>query len=363
MSPAVRLGCVAMAVGGAFGGAAVVGSAVGPIQMAGVGGVGGPPGEGAAPTGRHHAGHADQASHVGHKGDVGQSGEVNPADSANETEGAAHTGHTDEAVDADTGSMDHGAPADQSNGGHAGHGSASVGGVTSSQDGYTLEPEETTLNPGAGAAFRFRITGPDGAAVQDFELNHERELHLVLVGRNLTSYAHVHPSRDLDGTWSVELPALEPGSYRGFADFVVAGGPAMTLSVDLLVPGVVPADAVPEPWPVASVDGYEVTLAGAAVAGQPSELTVTVERDGVAVTDLEPYLGALGHLVAIRSGDLGYVHAHPGEATEGGQGPIVPFEVVLPSAGRYRLFFEFAHEGTVHMADFTIDAARAEEGA
>ena len=47
-------------------------------------------------------------------------------------------------------------------------------------------------------------------------------------------------------------------------------------------------------------------------------LTARVTRDGEPVTDLEPYLAAYGHLVALREGDLAYLHVHPdGEPGDG----------------------------------------------
>ena len=60
---------------------------------------------------------------------------------------------------------------------------------------------------------------------------------------------------------------------------------------------------------------------------------------------VEPYLGANGHLVALREGDLAFLHVHP---TEG-----VQFESTFPTVGRYRLFLQFKHEGRVHTAAFT----------
>jgi hypothetical protein len=93
-----------------------------------------------------------------------------------------------------------------------------------------------------------------------------------------------------------------------------------------------------------------VAVAGAGRAGQERELSFTVTRGGKPV-GVEPYLGADGHLVVLRQGDLAYLHAHPIEE-EGGGGPI-RFMVEYPSAGRYRLFLQFQHEGRVHTAEFT----------
>ena len=62
-----------------------------------------------------------------------------------------------------------------------------------------------------------------------------------------------------------------------------------------------------------SVMGRDVTrtvaLEGDTAPGADTVLTTRIELDGQPVTDLEPYLGAFGHLVAIRSGDLGYLDA------------------------------------------------------
>lgn len=234
-------------------------------------------------------------------------------------------------------------------------------GVLIAQDGYTLDADTTAIEPGAPGPFRFRILGPDGTPIEDFEVSHEKELHLIVVGTDLATYAHLHPSRGDDGTWSVELPALAPGVYRTYADFAVTDGPELTLGVDLTVAGDARFAALPEPVATAEVDGYEVTLTGSPVAGASSDLTLTVRRDGEPVTDVEPYLGAFGHLVAIRSGDLAYLHVHPhgDEVTDPDArgGPEVTFAVEVPSAGAYRLFFDFQHDGAVHTAAFTIDVA------
>jgi hypothetical protein len=71
------------------------------------------------------------------------------------------------------------------------------------------------------------------------------------------------------------------------------------------------------------------------------------------VQDFEPYLGALGHLVAQREGDLAFLHVHP-EDHEGCAGPEIAFHATFPSVGRYRLFLQFAHAGGVRTAGCTV---------
>ena len=57
--------------------------------------------------------------------------------------------------------------------------------------------------------------------------------------------------------------------------------------------------------------------------------------------------GAGGHLVALREGDLAYMHVHP----TGTGRPA--FEVEFADASRYRLFVQFKPDGRVHTAAFT----------
>ena len=99
-------------------------------------------------------------------------------------------------------------------------------------------------------------------------------------------------------------------------------------------------------------DGYEVQLAAERSDDGQVTAELIVRRNGDLVTDLEPYLGANGHLVAMRAGDLAYAHVHPVEESAPG---VVTFDAELTSAGRYGLFFDFKHDGTVHTAAFTFD--------
>jgi hypothetical protein len=103
-------------------------------------------------------------------------------------------------------------------------------------------------------------------------------------------------------------------------------------------------------------------LDGDLVPGKSSKVTLTVTKDGREVTDLQPYLGAYGHLVALRGGDLAYLHVHPeGEPGDGrtAPGPAVTFFAEVPSAGNYRLFLDFQHQGKVRTAEFTVGTTGA----
>ncbi|MEV4187320.1 hypothetical protein ACWDOR_26390 [Streptosporangium canum] len=233
------------------------------------------------------------------------------------------------------------------------------GGLQMSQDGYTLTPETTTVKPGEATDFRFTVTGPDGRPVTGYQVQHDKKLHFIVVSRDLGSFQHLHPEEAGGGVWSVKLTLPGAGAYRAFADFAPEGGTGLTLGADLHAAGDYTPKALPAAGRTSTVDGYTVTLDGDLTPGASSKLTLKVSRDGKPVTDLQPYLGAYGHLVALRAGDLAYLHVHPdGEPGDGKTpaGPEITFYAEVPSRGDYRLFLDFQHEGTVRTADFTARA-------
>ncbi|WP_280273669.1 hypothetical protein [Nocardia wallacei] len=232
-------------------------------------------------------------------------------------------------------------------------------GLQSSQEGYTLTEIAAPGTPNEPGALRFRILGTNGAPVTAYAPLHEKDLHLIVVRSDARQFRHVHPALAADGTWSIDWKWAEPGTYRVFTDFSPAGGGDLTLSRTVTVAGPAADQPLPPPARTADVDGYRVTLGGdLTTAG--SALHFTVTRDGKPVTDLQPYLGAYGHLVALRATDLSYLHVHPqGEVGRTPAGPDVAFHAQAPSAGAYRLYLDFQHNGAVHTAEFTTAATTA----
>jgi hypothetical protein len=226
----------------------------------------------------------------------------------------------------------------------AAHEPEAAHGLAVSEDGLTLALDRTRVEPGRSTALRFRIVGKDGRTVRDFDVEHTKRMHLIVVRRDLSGFQHLHPTQERDGSWRVALRLDDPGSYRVFADFAV-GGDRHTLGADVAVDGAAVARPLPAPTSSTTVDGYRVTLDAAG----DDELRFAVTRAGKPVA-VEPYLGARGHLVALREGDLAFLHVHP-------DADSLSFMAEFPSAGRYRLFLQFQHEGRVHTAEFTREVA------
>jgi hypothetical protein len=220
-----------------------------------------------------------------------------------------------------------------------------VRGLAIAADDLRVVVADAELRRGRTEQVAFRVVDTAGETVRDFDVEHERRMHLIVVRRDLTGFQHLHPTMAADGTWTAPLRLDEAGSYRLFADFTHGGEP-YTLASDLRVDGAADLRALPAAERTATSDrGYDVALDAAG-----TRLDFTITRDGRPV-EVEPYLGAGGHLVALREGDLAFLHVHP-EA----DGPS--FEATFPTAGRYRLFLQFKHAGRVNTVAFTHEVAR-----
>jgi hypothetical protein len=247
-----------------------------------------------------------------------------------------------------------------------------VRGLSAQDEGLRVELDQTELPQVEERELSFRVL-EGGEPVTEFDVEHERRMHLIVVRKDLTGFQHLHPKMDESGTWSTPVTFEDSGDYRVFADFN-HDGESLTLGSDLTVAGE-PSyqDLPPEEAAAETVTGYEVAIEGeSAQAGQASELEFTVTRGGD-VVEVEPYLGADGHLVALREGDLAFLHVHPigggheGEGTHGGHdaessggagsGEGIRFMTEFPSEGSYRLFLQFQHEGEVHTAEFTREVS------
>jgi hypothetical protein len=218
--------------------------------------------------------------------------------------------------------------------------------------GLSLVPRPATFAAGATTTWRFRVVGCDGDPIRDFEPEQGKLLHLIVVRTDFTGYQHLHPTLGPDGTFSVDIATPRPGRYRAIADFVIDGR-KYVVGTTLSAPGRAAATPMPAPALHASAGGFDVELQRPAVleAGHEAQLTFRVTRGGRPVRELEPYLGAYGHLVALRAPELAYSHVHPnGEDRASG---AISFDVEFDEPGTYRLFLQVQIRGRVHTVAFT----------
>ena len=225
-------------------------------------------------------------------------------------------------------------------------------------DRYTVEVVPGgPLRAGVPVTLAFQVLDPAGFAARDLEVVHEKLLHLIVVSQDLSRFDHVHPEPGPDGRFTLRHAFPAPGRYVLFHDFTPRSSGLQVVPVELVVEG---DEAPPVPLVVDDrrpkrIEGFDVSLAHEPlVPGAECALTFTLSRQGKPVTDLEPFLGAAGHLVMISEDRGSYVHSHPLEASSG---PSVTFRVRFDRTGTYRAWGQFRHRGRVLTVPFVVEVS------
>lgn len=192
-----------------------------------------------------------------------------------------------------------------------------------------------------------------GAAVRDFERVHEYPLHLFVVSEDFRDFQHVHPVMDVRGEWSVPWRAAQRGRYWVYGDFLPVGGPPQMLQRMITVEASSQSrrntDAV-------DVKGALNTSTPTLRTGDEARLTIalTDAKSGAPIDDLEPYLGAWGHLFVLHEGRDEALHAHPDSAATTAGGPAIAFDVMFPRPGTYHVWMQVKRRGAIVTLPFVV---------
>lgn len=252
-----------------------------------------------------------------------------------------------------------------------------------SHRGFTLTSDASSKNyqPQQPTTYIFSIVDDQGATVKDFATVHEKIMHVIIVRNDLAEFQHVHPEfNQATGKFTLaNLTFPSDGSYRIFADFTpmsaqrgADGQPlGVTTHEDVNVGSLANYKAQPltDTQLTETFQNYTVQLIPSptpVVAGQSTTLTFAINQDGKPVTNLEKYLGALGHTVVLREGDLEFLHTHALDENVTNQTSKIDFAVTFPTAAKYKVFSQFQHQGKVITTNFVVTAestsARTNEG-
>jgi hypothetical protein len=235
------------------------------------------------------------------------------------------------------------------------------------------------VRAGQPTRFTFTVRHPlTGKQARDFALVHDKLFHLFVVSRDMDVFAHVHPVQNKDGSFTIQHTLPKPGHYVLLSDFLAVGGGAQVTTTPIVTAGVetdiisARASLQPDtPW-VRTVDGVKVEILNepsAIIGGEEVDLLFrfTDSVTDAPIKDLEPYLGAFGHLLILSEDMTDYVHAHPREETQPDPsapklgGPESIFDALLPKPGRYRAWLQFQRKGKLSTVSFTFAAPRQGE--
>lgn len=234
---------------------------------------------------------------------------------------------------------------------HGGH----AGGQTESI--LMVRTEPTAIKPGEPVTLNLMIHDATGAMIKDFETVHEKKLHLIIVRDGLDRFAHIHPEIDRAGNITGTFTFPTAGKYRLYADHKPTGRKQATPIAEVNVAGTPPPKPVLVPNTPGRVTGDDLA-ADVAIekveAGEMTRIAFTLfDATGKPVADIQPYMGAMGHLVVLSADGKQYVHAHP--LVEGkSSGGSVEFEAHFPQPGIYKGWGQFQRSNTLHDIPFVI---------
>lgn len=227
--------------------------------------------------------------------------------------------------------------------------------------------DTSLLKPNTSTSFAFSIVDDQGNTVKDFRIAHDMLLHLIIVRKDLMEFQHLHPELNTStGTFTLsDLTFPSAGEYRIYADFIPTSAQIGTdgiplnvvLNEDIKVEGNYTPQSLSIGTMTKTFEGYDITLSTDPTSLSTSStgmLSFTIKKDGRLVTDLEPYLAALGHSVVIRENTLDYIHAHAIQEPSAIQTGIIDFHTDFPSGGKYKVFTQFKHNEKVITSDFVI---------
>ena len=230
------------------------------------------------------------------------------------------------------------------------------------------------IRPGEPVALTIDVRDAEtGEPVDDLVRTHQVWMHMIVTRSDLGTFAHLHPEpTEQDGELTVTAVFPTAGRYALHTEFRRQGQMADVLDThEITVAGVQPA---PVPMPTDEVrsgvaNGVRVTLTGDAHLGESSDFTFTfTDADsGAAVDDLQPYLGAAGHIVIVRADGSEFAHRHAETFDDQGRpvfalpgtefGPTLAMHTTFHRPGAYRLWAQFRlADDTVITVPFTVRA-------
>jgi len=212
--------------------------------------------------------------------------------------------------------------------------------------------------PAAAATTKLimKIQEADGTPIKTFDILHEKLVHLIVVRDGLDEFAHLHPDVDSSGMITTQFRFPKSGKYRLFADHQPQGKPAGLATGEVNVSGSDDQAAAPVPTALPEVTIGEIK-AHVAIHQSDQETTVQfrfVDGDGKPVSNLQPYLGAMGHLVIISADGSEYVHAHPVSEAKTALNGTVEFAAHFSKPGIYKAWGQFQRGGTVFTVPYVL---------
>jgi hypothetical protein len=237
---------------------------------------------------------------------------------------------------------------------------------------YDVSLKLDPATPQSNESVRITITvverGTDNKVGQ-FDVIHDKLMHLVTVSDDLSYFAHLHPKfDDKDIVFAVKHTFPVAGRYKMWVDAKPKGEGQLIKEFHLDVGG--KPDHEPIPIEVdknfiknvaANGQEYQVRLKApeGIKAGQDAEIVFELsDSEGKPIADLETLMAAGGHCVIISADAEKFLHVHLVKevSADWRGGPEIVFIANFPSPGLYKAWGQFQHRGNIITVSFVLEA-------
>ncbi|WP_052806915.1 hypothetical protein [Mesobacillus subterraneus] len=221
--------------------------------------------------------------------------------------------------------------------------------------GWELNPKD--IQPRQETEIKLSLKDSHGIPATAFSVVHEKQMHLLAISKDLSTFLHLHPEYIGDGEFTVKTKFPSAGSYKLFADFMPEGGTQQLATFEHNAEGAENTQTVtPDEVLKKTVNGLDFKLSFDRLAANQHltmAFTITDAEPQVPVKELEPYLGSAGHVVIVSSDLEKFLHVHPTD--EKTTGPTVTYMTTFPEPGIYKIWGQFKHKEEMHTVPFVVE--------
>jgi len=218
------------------------------------------------------------------------------------------------------------------------------------------------LKPNKNIPILIFIKDKGNKPITRFDTVHEKLMHLIIVSKDLSYFSHIHPVYMGNGEFDIKTKFPAGGDYQLIAEFTPHGAGDNSVEkhwLNINGPAPRPVPIIPDTNLTKTIDGLNITLSFdhiMAMMGLNMTFTICDAATNKPITNLQPYLGAMGHAVAISKDLQEYLHIHP--MTTKGNGPKVTFMTYFPKDGVYKIWGQFQYNGHVIVAPFVVNVPK-----
>ncbi len=201
--------------------------------------------------------------------------------------------------------------------------------------------------------------------IKEFDILHEKLMHVIIVSEDLSHFSHIHPVFDVEkGMFTVYHVFSEIKKYKIWVDFKPknANQTLVSFNLDTMIGTYDKSISITkERQYTKKIDKNHYVKLSIPKEIEPNKLVeitfIILDQNSNPITELTPLMGSGGHTVIISSDLKEFLHVHPTKEVSSNWkgGTAISFNTVFPQSGLYKAWGQFQHQNVIITADFVLE--------